>query len=137
MFQFTVILSQTFFYLENNTKKYLYEFIKTHKLFHSEEMWRKFIDFIINEKKDKFDELEFKREGTKGDEAKKQKKINEIVFAQLIAITNNMVDFEFDINKTEKIMCEYIDKYKLNETYKQLILDIINSKKIQTKEKQK
>ena len=60
---------------------------------------------------------------------KKKEKIIEIVFAQLIAIVHNMVDFEFDLNITEKIMEEYIDKYNLTETHKLIIMEMVENKK--------
>ena len=40
-----------------------------------------------------------------------------------------MVDFEFDLNITEKIMEEYIDKYNLTETHKLIIMEMVENKK--------
>ena len=127
LFQFCLILSQTFYYVEKGAKIYLYKNIKHHKAFHSEDMWRNMIDSIIIEKKEKFNEIEYKIENN--DEQKKKEKIIEIVFAQLIAIVHNMVDFEFDLNITEKIMEEYIDKYNLTETHKLIIMEMVENKK--------
>ena len=129
LFQFAIILSQTFYYMENGQKQYLYIFMKNHKVFHKEEMWRNLLDFIINEKIDKFNEIEFKIQTNNDDEEKKKRKMIDIIFAQLIAMTHNMTDFDFDIDKTEKIMIEYINKYNLDETYKQIIMDMIQNKK--------
>ena len=92
-------------------------------------MWRNLLDFIINEKLDKFNEIEFKIQTSNDDEEKKKRKMIDIIFAQLIAMTHNMTDFDFDIDKTEKIMIEYINKYNLDETYKQIIMDMIQNKK--------
>lgn len=52
----------------------------------------------------------------------------EIIFAQLLAICHNMIDCDFNLNLNKKIMIEYIDKYNLSETYKQLIMDMIENK---------
>ena len=129
LFQFSIILSQTFYYMENEQKQYIYKFIKHHKIFHSEENWRKMIEFIIHEKSEKFDELEYKIQNMNEDKEKRKNKIMEIIFAQLIAIEHNMVDFDFDLDSTEKIMIEYINKYELNEFHKELIMAMINEKR--------
>ena len=60
---------------------------------------------------------------------KKKDKINQIIFAQLISVSNNMCDFNFDIDMAEKIMTEYIKKYEIEESYTQMIMDIINNKR--------
>ena len=129
LFQFSIILSQTFYYMENEQKQYIYKFIKHHKIFHSEENWRKMIEFIIHEKSEKFDELEYKIQNMNEDKEKRKNKIIEIIFAQLIAIEHNMVDFDFDLDSTEKIMIEYINKYELNEFHKELIMAMIKEKR--------
>ena len=135
-FQFCIILSQTFFYLDNGKKEYIYKFIKSHKIFQSEEMWKKLIEFVIKEKSEQFNKIDYKIETSdENDEnyKKRKNKIAEIVFAQILAITNNMCDFDFDLNKTEQIMNEYIKKYNLNESFEQIIMDIINNKKKEIK----
>ena len=127
LFQFCLILSQTFYYIENGNKIYLYKNIKHHKTFHSEEMWRNLIESVIIEKQEKYDEVEYKIDNY--NEEKKKNKIIEIVFAQLIAMVHNMIDFEFDLDITEKIITEYIDKYELTDTHKLIIMEMIENKK--------
>lgn len=134
LFQFCLILSQTFYYVENEKKIYLYKNIKHHKTFHLEEMWRNMIENVINEKKENFNELEYKIESIYNEE-KKMKKIVEIVFAQIIAIVHNMIDFDYDLNNTEKIITEYMDKYNFTETHKLIIMEMIENKKKELKTK--
>ena len=124
--QFCLILSQTFYYIEKGQKQYLYKFIKNHKIFHLEEMWQKLLDYIISEKIEQFNEIEYKIQNN--NEEKKKEKYVELIFAQLIAVIHNMIDFEFDLEKTKKIMLDYIDKYNLSETHKEIIMDMISSK---------
>ena len=103
-------------------------------------MWKKLIEFVIKEKSEQFNKIDYKIEITdENDEnyKKRKNKIAEIVFAQILAITNNMCDFDFDLNKTEQIMNEYIKKYNLNESFEQIIMDIINNKKKEIKNSEK
>ena len=121
-FQFSIILSQTFFIIENGKKKYLYKYIKSHKIYQSEEMWRNTIDHFIKKEIEKFNEMK-KNLTIKNAEGKN----DEMIFAQLIPIANNMVEFELDKNIREKIILENIKKYKMNETSKNIILDLLNN----------
>ncbi len=98
MFEFSIILSQTFYYLENGKKQYLYNFSKTHKVYKNEEIWRKMLDSIINEKSEQFNQIEYKLTNNDEIEKKKKNKLIEIVFAQLIAVSHNMINFDFDLN---------------------------------------
>jgi hypothetical protein len=130
-FQFCIILSQTFYFLENGQKQYFCKYLNSHKVFHIPEMWRKLTDYMIKEKTDKYNDIEYKVQNKKysDDENKKKEKINQIIFAQLISVSNNMCDFNFDIDMAEKIMMEYIKRYELEETYTQMIMDIIDNKR--------
>ena len=44
-------------------------------------------------------------------------------------MVHNMIDFEFDLDITEKIITEYIDKYELTDTHKLIIMEMIENKK--------
>ena len=130
-FQFCVILSQTFYFLENGEKQYFCKFLNSHKVFHSPEIWKKLTDFMIKEKTDKYTDIEYKVQNNKysDDENRRKDKINQIIFAQLISVSNNMCDFNFDIDMAEEIMTQYIKEYDLEEAYTQMIMDIINNKR--------
>ena len=91
------------------------------------------IETVIEEKKEKFNELEYKIESIHNDEEKKRNKIIEIIFAQIIAVVHNMIDFEYDLDRTEKIITEYIDKYNLTETHKLIIMEMIENKRKELK----
>ena len=43
-------------------------------------------------------------------------KSHEMIFAQLIPVANNMIEFEVDKKIRDKLMLENIEKYKINET---------------------
>lgn len=91
-------------------------------------MWEKLLDYIISEKTEQFNEIEYKIQKNNDNEEKKKQKYIELIFAQLIAVIHNMIDFEFDLEKIKKIMVDYINKYNLSETHKQIIMDMISSK---------
>ena len=117
--------------MENGQKQYFCKFLNSHNVFHNPEMWEKLTDYMIKEKTDKYNDIEYQVQNKKysDDENKKKDKINQIIFAQLISVSNNMCDYNFDIDMAEKIMMEYIKRYELEEAYTQMIMDIINNKR--------
>ena len=123
-FQFCIILSQTFYYIENENKKYLFRFIKSHPIFSSEEMWKNCVNYFIENEVDKYNQIKNNLIDNMANN-----KINDLIFAQLVANTNNMIEFDFDANIAENIIMENINKYNLNEKFKTIILNIINNKK--------
>ena len=128
-FQLCIILSQTFYYTENENKKYLYKCIKSHSIFSSEEIWKNCVNYFIETEVDKYNQI--KNDITV---KKSNNTINELIFAQLVANTNNMIEFDFDVNIIENIIMENINKYKLSEKSKKIILNIINNKRNKCKD---
>ena len=94
-------------------------------------MWRDYISFNIEDKIDKFNELQYRIEKNdkKGENEINKEKYDEIIFSQIITITKNMCDIDFDIDKAEIIINEFIKKYNIKKTFIQYIMEIINSKK--------
>ena len=123
-FNFCMILAQTFYLNENGEKAYMFKYIKSHKIFQSEEMWRNSIDYAIKEEEKKYDNL-IKNLSIK----KNMSKVNDMIFAQLLSITNNMIEFDLNINLAEKIIFDSFKKHKINEESKKIILNIIEEKK--------
>ena len=123
-FNLCMVLAQTFYLYENGEKSYMYKYIKSHKIFQSEEMWRKSIDFFIEEEENKYETI-IKNLSIK----KNMNKINEMIFAQLLSIANNMIEFDLDINLAEKIILDSFKKHKINEESIKIILNIIEEKK--------
>ena len=73
LFKFTIILSQTFYYMENGEKKYIYHYIKNHKVFHNEENWRNLLNSNIKQKVDNFNEMQYTIQNSKKNEQKKKR----------------------------------------------------------------
>lgn len=119
-FELTTILAQTFYYLKNGEKYYFNQDICTHKIFGVEKIWKQLIEHVISIKHESQLNME---------EKKRVEKAAEIAFAQIIAIENNMLSFEVDINIIERVMKEYVEKYNLKEEFSQIIMEEIEKKK--------
>ena len=124
-FQFSIILSQTFFFIENEEKKYIFKYTKSHKIYQSEEIWRNSYDYFINKEIEKFKNNIL----IKPDIKQYKNRINEMLFAQIIAVTNNMIEFDLDIEITEKINNDILNKYEIKDEQKKIIMSIIKNKK--------
>ena len=87
-------------------------------------MWRNSLDYFINQEIEKFNNI------PNPNLKQSKSKINELIFAQLIATTNNMLEFDLDISTIEKINNDILNKYEINEDSKKIILmNIIENKK--------
>ena len=122
-----LILSQTFYRLDNKKKIFLSEKIKSHELFQSEEIWIEYAKFQIS--------LEVKKNilinsATINDLETHQKKLyernNEIIFAQLLSVNQNMKNLGLDKNKILNIINRLINFYKnLTDKTKEQIMSFI------------
>ena len=125
-----LILSQTFYRLDktNNGKKiFISEEIKSHELFQSEEIWIEYTKFQIS--------LEVKKNilinsAAIADLETYQKKLdernNEIIFAQLISVDQNMKNLGLEKNKILNIINRLMNFYKnLTDKTKEQIMSFI------------
>ena len=117
---FLVILSQTFFVNKNEEKIYLFKDLKGHKILNNKEIWEKYLDFSIN------------KEILKSRETNRINKINsheisagDIGFSHTLSFCKNMKDFGMDTNLILKIIEPIIEKYKISEENKQILLGFI------------
>ena len=112
-----IILSQTFYYIQNEEKYYLLDKIINHKWFTKKNYWINFADILIEPEIDKL--LERNPEITKEDiknnyekiDSNFKKKINEILFSQLLSIVNNMNEFKLSIENAVEITEKILNKY--------------------------
>ena len=87
-----LILSQTFYKLENNEKVYLFQKLIGHELYKKEEFWSDYISYeIVTHIKKK--ELNEKQIGRILDEKEIIRRNNDIVFAQLMTMIECMKNF--------------------------------------------
>ena len=123
-----LILSQTFYKLDKETKIYLYVAIKNHQLFQSEENWIEFIKYQIssdsNSKILYNEQIEEKKELNQ----KNIKKLNnQIIYSQIISANQSMKNLELDNNKINNIINTLIQFYTiLTPETKEEIMKFIN-----------
>ena len=133
-----IILSQTYFYDEGEDKekkkKYLFEEIKSNKILNNSHFWRGFIDSMLKLEFDRFKvnhaypDYDIEKGENIPDRIKR--KLDEIVFSQLLSFITNLNDFEIDKRVILKIVDEFIQKYKyLSESNIESVYQIISKEK--------
>ena len=131
-----LILSQTFYYLENDKKIYPYEFIKNDNSWLKEKkFWIGFSSYMINEELKKlytpFPELKFEDiQQNKDFSGNLKTKISNVIFSQLYTLLTNALDFTHN----KLLIFEIIDKFKkkyiyLSEKNVELLYQIISVNK--------
>ena len=129
-----IILSQTYYIIKNNKKEYLQNQIMNNELFKTKKFWETFIRYSIN----KEIALNKKTEEHNGvvteDEKENEEKYSNIVFAQLVPINDNMIEFGLDINIVEEIILPIIEEYKISPELAEVITSVINSKKLESQD---
>ena len=133
-----IILSQTYFYDEGDgkekQKKYLFEEIKSNKILNNSHFWRGFIDSMLKLELDRFKVNhaypDYDMEKGENIPDRIKRKLDEIVFSQLLSFITNLNDFEIDKRVILKIADEFIQKYKfLSESNIESIYQIISKDK--------
>lgn len=123
-----IILSQTYFYLtEENYKYYMFEILKKNDIFRNYKFWEAYIYFSIDNEIIKTIKND-KRNGTliKKNQKESDDLYGRIVFAQLVSMADNMINFNFDMKKLKELIKPIIKHYNLNEESITIIDDIIH-----------
>ena len=122
-----LILSQTFCKIENGVKIYLCHDICTRDMFKEDDFWKEYIDNTISMEieRRKISEKNLER---KLEESEIKIKNNEIIFAQLLTMSECMKNFELSGEKITDILIPLLDEYEINDKNKEAILNYINKK---------
>ena len=122
-----IILSQTYYYLDNGRKMYMQEKIKEDKLFSSFNFWKEYLEFSIEKEIVRSIKTDT-RNGTLIKETQKESDdlYSNIVFAQLVPISDNMIEFGLDRKKIKDIIKPIIKHYNMNEQSITIIDDVIH-----------
>ena len=123
-----IILSQTFYINIDENKIYLYTKIKNNPLFKSKLFWDNFIKYSIEIGISYSSNVNINNTSYSS-EVIEPIKYDNIVFGQLIPLTDNMIEFGLDKDVIQELIIPIIQKYNLSEESKNLILDILKSKK--------
>ena len=123
--EMAIILSKTYYMLENNNKIYIQSLIQNNKYFKTKDFWEALLIYSISKEVIR---------SKKNDEENKdnQEKLNEknanIVFSQLLSLIDNMFDFGVDGEMIKQIIEPRIEYYKVDEKSRKPINDYIESK---------
>ena len=131
-----MILSQTYFKMDNRGEKYyLQNIIKDHKLFTNTHFWEKVLDISLRNEVNRVKNIRNKNEDNSQIKEDKNNKLeddlekfNDIAFGQIISLVNSMIDFDINIVEIKKIIEPKIEEYKLNENHKKNIDLVIQNK---------
>ena len=128
-----IILSQTFYIQEEgkSKKKYLQELIQGHPLLKEKQFWDKFVNISIASEILDSQKIDLKYNGHKMEELKK---FNNIVFAQLVPIADNMVEFGVTVDTIKEIIQPVIDYYSISKENAEMIYGLLEGKKKQIEE---
>ncbi len=116
-----VMISFTFYIIKINSKYYIKERIKDHKVFKSKEFWNDYTVFQIDE------DLEKIEKNINDDEKEKMKdKIHDVLFSKIFAITDIMKEFGMNKDDILTIIENLMIKYKTDKKSQESLLTIIN-----------
>ena len=127
-----IILSQTYYIMKNNQKEYLQKYIMNNYLFKTKKFWDAFLKYSINKEIEESKKTEEINGISNENKIIDDEKFNNIVFAQLLPMTDNMIEFGLDINIVEQIILPIIKQYKISPEYSEVVISVINIKKIES-----
>ena len=132
-----VILSQTYYKVENDEKVYILNSIKGNKLFHELDFWNDFINKSILREVEKNVKYDLKCMKNNTQTVKKQKNFDKLIFAQMFPIIKTMIEFELEDDKLNKLIENLVSYYNIDETSKKILFDMINFKGTENKKEVK
>ena len=120
-----IIISQTYCIEEGKTKKYLQKNLKQNKLFKDKTFWEEFLFYSINK-----EIMKTMNRDQMAMENKKNmdRKISNVVFSQVLTLIDNMFEFEMEAQTIKEILEPKVKYYKLDDSLKNTINDVIISK---------
>ena len=121
-----IILSQTYYYLDDGNKLYLLEGIQKNEIFQNFKFWEGYTQFTIEKEIIKSIQND-KKNGTliKKTQKESDDMYATVVFAQVVSVADNMISFNFDTKKIKEIVKPIIKHYNINEESIKIIDDII------------
>ena len=118
-----IILSQTYYYIKEGKKEYLQKEIMNNDIFKTKNFWETYINFSIMK------EISISPIDDNSEDEDIETRYGNIVFSQLVPITNNMIDFGLDLNIVESIILPIIERYHINKELAATVFAVINDAK--------
>lgn len=123
--EMVIILSETYFIEEGKRKKFLQESFKGNKVFKDKNFWEEFLCYAINKEIMKTLQRDQK---VKEDKENSDYKYSNVVFAQILTLIDNMIEFDLNCDTIKEVLGPKVNVYKLNDTFKETINDVIAAK---------
>ena len=119
IFKLLFILSTTYYYKENNDKKYLFMYIKKFKEFQEKEFWdnyfENFIKFELKNTLLTYGPINEKNKSNEEIKKEKDHKYKISLFSNLLMVIQNMIDFGLNNSFINEFVQNVNNKYKLNK----------------------
>jgi hypothetical protein len=124
-----IILSVTYYKMENKNKIYIQKILKRNQLFKEKEIWEYFVNSSILNEVQKHINKDIKELDIKDSQKALEKgNYNKLIFSQLMTSINNMNLFDVSENIIKSIIQTSITYYKIDEDSSKLLLDSISNK---------
>ena len=116
-----IILSQTYYKLNNGKKYFLQEEIKNKEFFLNNEFWIEFIEDMINKELIKFENQ--MQNSTKSEEEKSKRK-EEVISAYILSLFPSFNNFNLKKESIDSILLAIVDKYNLTEEKREYLFKL-------------
>ena len=123
---YSIILSQTFYKVENEEKIYIINKICKHPIYQKDDFWREYLKYQISEVLKEY-ELNEKNSNVKMVEKEIEKRNNDLFFSHLITASGCMRNYELKEEKIINILTPLFDIYKISPQNKNSILNFIKN----------
>ena len=116
-----IILSQTYYKLNNGKKYFLQEEIKNKEFFLNNEFWIEFIEEMINKELIKF---ENQMQNSTMSEEEKSKRKEEVISAYILSLFPSFNNFNLKKESIDSILLAIVDKYNLTEEKREYLFKL-------------
>ena len=130
-----ILLSQTYYTLENDKKIYLQAGILNNQIFKNDKFWEDLLDMEITREFQKLVKIQENNLNIKNNNEANKKQFENIIFGQIITICNNMISFQINKEKIYQLINPKIKGYQLSQdivdNIKIMIDNMLNEEKIE------
>ena len=124
-----IIISQTFYYEEEKTKKkiYLFEYIKKNKWLKSIKFWDEITNYMIQQDIENNDRILGTEALKKETKEQRRDRKSQVGLSQLLTFSENMIDFKLKKSQIFQIINKKVEDFEITDSFKTLIYEHINS----------